>query len=56
MNDLIILVGVIKNEYCFKNNIPLIRIPFIKKNITVDDLKSETTQFLIKKESDVNES
>lgn len=46
----------IKNDYCFKNNIPLIRIPYTKKNITIDDLKLETTQFLIKKESDANES
>lgn len=46
----------IKNNYCFKNNIPLIRIPYTKKNITINDLKLETTQFLIKKESDANES
>lgn len=38
-----------KNIYCLKNNIPLIRIPYYKKqNLTIDDLKLQTTQFLMK--------
>lgn len=42
----------IKNEYCFKNNIPLIRIPYTHFNsITINDLKLETSKFILK-ESD----
>lgn len=38
----------IKNEYCKSNNIPLIRIPYWHyKDITIEDLKPETSQFLI---------
>lgn len=42
-----------KNEYCLKHNIPLIRIPYLshlrnEKNITIENLKLETTPFLIK--------
>lgn len=38
----------IKNEYCKTNNIPLIRIPYWHYNkITIDDLRPETSQFLI---------
>lgn len=40
----------IKNEYCIKNNISLIRIPFWERqNITIDILKLETTskQFIV---------
>ncbi len=38
----------IKNEYCKNNNIPLIRIPYWHCNdITIEDLKPETSQFLI---------
>ena len=37
-----------KNEYCKINNIPLIRIPYtIKNNITINDLKIETSAYLI---------
>ena len=37
-----------KNEYCRKNNIPLIRIPYTHlKDICLEDLKLETTQFRI---------
>jgi hypothetical protein len=38
----------IKNEYCKKNNIPLIRIPYTHfDNINIDDLKPETSKYLI---------
>ena len=38
-----------KTDYCLKNNIPLIRIPYYKKqNLTIEDLKLQTTQFLMK--------
>lgn len=36
---------LIKNAYCFKNNIPLIRIPY-NKPYNLKDLKLETTNFL----------
>ena len=40
---------IIKNQWCQNNNIPLIRIPYTKlKNLCVDDLKLETTTFLVK--------
>lgn len=39
----------IKNDYCIKNNIPLIRIPYTHyKNICLDDLQLDTSKFLIK--------
>ena len=38
----------IKNEYCKTHNIPLIRIPYTHYDkITIDDLRPETSQFLI---------
>ena len=37
---------LLKNKYCFKNNIPIIRIPFDKEYI-LNDLKPETTRFLL---------
>ena len=38
----------IKNEYCKSHNIPLIRIPYTHYDkITIDDLRPETSQFLI---------
>lgn len=38
----------IKNKWCKDNNIPLIRIPYTHLNkITIDDLKLETSQFII---------
>lgn len=38
----------IKNEYCKTHNIPLIRIPYWHyDDITIEDLKPETSQFLI---------
>lgn len=43
----------IKNEWCIKNHIPLIRIPYtIKENIRIEDLVPETSQFLVKGEND----
>ena len=41
---------IIKNQYCLKNNIPLIRIPYtILETLNIEDLKLETTKYLIKK-------
>lgn len=37
---------LLKNKYCFDNNIPLIRIPY-DADYTIDDLKLETTRFLL---------
>lgn len=37
---------MIKNQYCFKNNIPLIRIPY-NEAYDLNDLKLETTRFLL---------
>lgn len=38
----------IKNEFCLKNNIPLIRIPYTKLHkITIEDLLPETSKYLI---------
>ena len=37
---------LIKNKYCFDNNIPLIRIPY-DVEYTINDLKLETTRFLL---------
>lgn len=37
-----------KNEYCFKNNIPIIRIPYMSiKDLTYDDLVIEKSKFLL---------
>ena len=41
---------LMKNQYCFNNNIPLIRIPYDAK-YTLDDLKLETTRFLLTPEN-----
>lgn len=39
----------IKNNFCFKNNIPLIRIPYTHlKELCIEDLKLETTKYLVK--------
>ena len=40
-----------KNEYCFKNNIPIIRIPYNKEYL-LNDLKLETTRFLLTPENE----
>lgn len=38
----------LKNNWCKVNNIPLIRIPYTQyNNLTIDDLKLETSKFLI---------
>lgn len=42
---------LIKNKYCFDNNIPLIRIPY-DAEYTIDDLKLETTKFLLTPENE----
>lgn len=42
---------LIKNHYCFRNNIPLIRIPY-DADYTIDDLKLETTRFLLTPENE----
>jgi hypothetical protein len=42
---------LIKNKYCFDNNIPIIRIPY-DVNYTIDDLKLETTRFLLTPENE----
>lgn len=42
---------LIKNKYCFENNIPLIRIPY-NEEYTIDDLKLETTRFLLTPENE----
>lgn len=37
-----------KNEYCRKNNIPLIRIPYTQfEDLTIEDLQLETTKFRV---------
>lgn len=41
----------LKNDYCFKNNIPILRIPYTHlENLTLEDLQLETSQFLLEKE------
>lgn len=42
-----------KNQYCFKNNIPLIRIPYNKK-YSFKDLQLETTNFLLTQDNEQN--
>ena len=42
---------LIKNQYCFDNNIPLIRIPY-DAEYDLNDLKLETTRFLLTKENE----
>lgn len=43
----------IKNEYCFNNNIPLIRIPYYHyQHLTILDLKLETTSFIYTQEEE----
>ncbi len=43
-----------KTVFCLKNNIPIIRIPYKNRDIlNLEDLKLETTKFLIKDESDM---
>ena len=42
---------LLKNQYCFRNNIPLIRIPY-DVEYDLNDLKLETTRFLLTKENE----
>ena len=42
---------LLKNKYCFDNNIPLIRIPY-NVEYTLNDLKLETTRFLLTQENE----
>ena len=42
---------LIKKKYCFEHNIPLIRIPY-NKEYTFEDLKLETTHFLLTPENE----
>ena len=42
---------LIKNKYCFENIIPLIRIPY-DADYTINDLKLETTRFLLTPENE----
>jgi hypothetical protein len=41
-----------KNHYCFENNIPLIRIPYAKKEIKLEDVLLETSTFVLTKEKE----
>ena len=41
-----------KNQYCFNNNIPLIRIPY-DEEYKLSDLNLETTRFLITPENEL---
>lgn len=42
---------MLKNEYCFKNNIPIIRIPYTHySELELKDLLLETSQFIIKEQ------
>ena len=39
----------LKNEYCRKNNIPIIRIPYTQyDDLCLEDLLLETSQFILK--------
>lgn len=41
---------ILKNNFCLKNNYPLIRIPYTVTNLTIEDIFSD--KFLVKKEGD----
>ena len=42
----------IKNQYCFDNNIPIIRIPYTHlENLSLEDLMLETSQFILRRDS-----
>jgi hypothetical protein len=44
---------LIKNQYCFQNNIPLIRIPYWEKdNLTIEDLIPASSRFLLTPENE----
>ena len=44
---------LLKNQYCFINNIPIIRIPY-DKEYELKDLILETTRFLLTKDNEIN--
>ena len=44
---------LLKNRYCFTNNIPLIRIPY-DQNYILEDLFLETTRFLFTQDKEIN--
>lgn len=44
---------LIKNKYCFEHNIPIIRIPY-NVDYNINDLKLETTRFLLTPENEQN--
>ena len=44
---------LLKNQYCFNNNIPLIRIPY-NKTYTINDIKIETTTCLLTRTNEDN--
>ena len=44
----------IKTNYCLKNNIPLIRIPYTKyESLSLEDLGLETSKYQIKKMGEI---
>jgi hypothetical protein len=44
---------LIKNQYCFQNNIPIIRIPYTHlKNLNINDLLLETSSFVLSEENE----
>lgn len=47
---------IIKNEYCFKNNIPIIRIPYTAlNNLSINDLLLDKTRYLLQHGEEVTE-
>lgn len=46
---------IYKNQWCEENNIPLIRIPYTHLDfLTIDDLKLETSKFIVKRSVDLS--
>ena len=39
----------IKNDYCYKSGIPLIRIPYIVQDISIEDLQPNTSKYVMDK-------
>lgn len=38
---------IVKNDYCYETGIPLIRIPYTVRDIIIDDLRLETSQYIM---------
>jgi len=38
---------LIKNNYCYETGIPLIRIPYTIKDVTIEDLQLETSKYIM---------